>query len=320
MTMDFPILISLLAFVMVLLTSLAVYVYLNSREASKVWRRRVEGQTGTYDAFEPDAGWADSIRRQLSKLLQTLGKSNQPTDQAEILNLRQGLITAGYRSAHAPIVFLGAKLLCAMVTLLSLVLIPHKWLGFPSTTNLIVFYVLAAGAGYYAPVLWLRSAIGQRKQTIMRALPDALDLMVVCVEAGLGLDQAINRVADEIKLSHQELSEEFHLLGLELRAGVARTDALRNLSRRIDLEEIKSLIALLVQTDRFGTSIGQALRVHSEGMKVSRQMKAEERAAKIPVKLLLPLILFIFPSVFIAIMGPGAIRIIRTLLPGLGQH
>jgi tight adherence protein C len=184
---------------------------------------------------------------------------------------------------------------------------------------LLVFYVLAAGGGYYAPGFWLRSAIGRRKQTIMRALPDALDLMVVCVEAGLGLDQAINRVAEEIKFSHKELSEEFHLLGLELRAGVARTDALRNLSRRVDLEEIKSLIALLVQTDRFGTSIGQALRVHSEAMKVSRQMKAEERAAKLPVKLLFPLLFFIFPSLFIVIIGPAVIKVIRTLLPSMGQ-
>jgi len=210
--------------------------------------------------------------------------------------------------------------LCALLALLGFAIIPHQWLGFPGTTNLIMYYVVAAGAGYYAPALWLRRTISRRKETIMRALPDALDLMVVCVEAGLGLDQAINRVADEIKLSHKELSEEFHLLGLELRTGVARTDALRNLSRRVDLEEIKSLIALLVQTDRFGTSIGQALRVHSDAMKVSRQMKAEERAAKIPVKLLLPLILFIFPSVFVAILGPGVIRIIRTLLPSLGQH
>jgi len=183
-----------------------------------------------------------------------------------------------------------------------------------------MYYVLAVGAGYYAPAVWLRNTISRRQQTIMHALPDALDLMVVCVEAGLGLDQAINRVADEIKLAHKELSEELHLLGLELRAGVARVDALRNLSRRIPIDEIKSLIALLVQTDRFGTSIGQALRVHSDAMRISRQMKAEERAAKIPVKLLLPLILFIFPSVFIAILGPGVIRIIRTLLPALGQH
>jgi tight adherence protein C len=318
--MDFPILISVLAFVMCLLASFAVYTYLNLREASKVWSRRVEGRAEALDVSPLDAVVGHSLKRQFSRLLQTLGKANQPTDQAEILNLRQALITAGYRSAHAPLLFLGVKILCAIVALLSLALVPHKWLGFPSTTNLVMFYVLAAGAGYYAPALWLRSTIGRRKQTIMRALPDALDLMVVCVEAGLGLDQAINRVAEEIKLSHKELSEEFHLLGLELRAGVARTDALRHLSRRIDLEEVKSLIALLVQTDRFGTSIGQALRVHSEGMKVSRQMKAEERAAKIPVKLLLPLILFIFPSIFIAILGPGAIRIIRTLLPTLGQQ
>jgi tight adherence protein C len=317
--MDFPIIISLLAFVMCLLASLAVYTYLNKREASKVWNRRVEGRPETLDATE-DAGLGQSIKRKLSELLHSLGKTNQPTDQQEVLNLRQALITAGYRSAHAPFSFLGSKLLCALLMLLSFSLIPHQWLGFPSTTNLVMYYVLAAGAGYYAPALWLRSTIGRRKETIMRALPDALDLMVVCVEAGLGLDQAINRVADEIKLSHKELSEEFRLLGLELRTGVARTDALKNLSRRIDLEEIKSLIALLVQTDRFGTSIGQALRVHSEAMKVSRQMKAEERAAKIPVKLLLPLILFIFPSVFIAIIGPGAIKIIRTLLPTLGQQ
>jgi len=317
--MDFPIIISLLAFVMCLLASLAVYTYLNSREASKVWSRRVQGQSETVDSPE-NGGLGQSIKRELSNLLRSLGKANQPTDQQEVLNLRQALITAGYRSAHAPIIFLGGKILCALSVLLSFAVIPHKLLGFPSTTNLIMFYVVAAGAGYYAPALWLRSAIDRRQQTIMRALPDALDLMVVCVEAGLGLDQAINRVADEIKLSHKELSEEFHLLGLELRTGVGRTDALRNLSRRIDLDEIKSLIALLVQTDRFGTSIGQALRVHSDAMKVSRQMKAEERAAKIPVKLLLPLILFIFPSVFIAIIGPGAIRIIRTLMPTFGQQ
>jgi tight adherence protein C len=317
--MDFAIIISLLAFVMCLLASLAVYTYLNTREASKVWNRRVEGRSEILDANE-DSGLGQSMKRKLSELLHSLGKTNQPTDQQEVLNLRQALITAGYRSAHAPVIFLGSKILCALLVLLSFALIPHQWLGFPSTTNLIMYYVLAAGAGYYAPALWLRSTIDRRQQTIMRALPDALDLMVVCVEAGLGLDQAINRVADEIKLSHKELSEEFHLLGLELRTGVARTDALRNLSRRIDLDEIKSLIALLVQTDRFGTSIGQALRVHSDSMKVSRQMKAEERAAKIPVKLLLPLILFIFPSVFIAIIGPGAIKIIRTLLPTLGQQ
>lgn len=318
--MDFPIIISLLAFVMCVLASLAVYTYLNSREASKVWNRRVEGRSETVDATAEEARWGQSVKRQLSELLQTVGKTNQPTDQKEILNLRQALITAGYRSVHAPVMFLGAKILCALLVLLSFAVIPHKWLGFPSATNLIMFHVIAAGAGYYAPALWLRSTIDRRQQTIMRALPDALDLMVVCVEAGLGLDQAINRVADEIKLSHKELSEEFRLLGLELRAGVARTDALRNLSRRIDLDEIKSLIALLIQTDRFGTSIGQALRVHSDAMKVSRQMKAEERAAKIPVKLLLPLILFIFPSVFIAVLGPGAIRIIRTLLPTLGHQ
>src|SRR5690348_14679702 len=147
--MDFPIIISLLAFVMCLLASLALYTYLNTREVSKVWSRRVEGRSETLGSPSQDTGWGQSIKRRLFDLLHNLGKTNQSTDQKEVLNLRQALITAGYRSAHTPVIFLGAKILCALSVLLSFAVIPHKWLGFPSTTNLIMFYVIAAGAGYY---------------------------------------------------------------------------------------------------------------------------------------------------------------------------
>jgi len=182
----------------------------------------------------------------------------------------------------------------------------------------LALYVGAASAGYFLPMLWLRYAVSARKDKLLKAFPDALDLMVVCVEAGLGLDAAIGRVSSEIKFVHPELAEEFNLVSLELRTGLSRLEALKNLSRRIDLEEVGSLVALLVQTDKFGTSVGQALRVHSDSMRVNRQLRAEELAAKLPVKLLFPLVFFIFPSLFVVVVGPAGIKIARILLPAMG--
>jgi tight adherence protein C len=159
--------------------------------------------------------------------------------------------------------------------------------------------------------------ISNRKEKMQQGLPDALDLMVVCVEAGTGLDAAINRVGEEMKLSNEVLSEEFRLMSMELRAGKQRRNALKNLALRTDLEDVSSLVTLLIQTEKFGTSLAQALRVHSDSMRTKRFQKAEEIAAKLPVKLMFPLVLFIFPSIFVVILGPAAIRIFRTLFPAL---
>jgi tight adherence protein C len=317
--METPIVIALLAFLVCLLGSLAIYAHFNSREAVQTWKRRVENRL---DAGGPglDQHWMDSLKARFTHLIKSLGTMVQPSNETDLRTIRHSLITAGYRHPHAPLLFLGSKLFMAIALLLGTTLIPAKALGFPGFSTLIIYYVLAAFLGYYLPEYWLRWTIGARKQRILHALPDALDLLVVCVEAGLGLDQAINRVGEEIKFAHRDLSDEFALLALELRTGVTRTEALRNLSHRIDLEEFKNLAALLIQTDRFGTSIGQALRVHSDAMKVSRRMKAEELAAKLPVKLLFPLLFFIFPNLFIAVLGPAAIRVIRTLLPALSPH
>ena len=142
--------------------------------------------------------------------------------------------------------------------------------------------------------------------------------MVVCVEAGLGLDAAIQRVGQEMKLTHKVLHEEFALVNFGLQAGQTRQVALKNLSLRIDLEEVSNFVAMLIQTDKFGTSVAQALRVHADAMRLKRRQKAEELAMKIPVKLLFPLIFFIFPSLFVVIMGPAGIQIFRTLLPAMG--
>jgi len=159
--------------------------------------------------------------------------------------------------------------------------------------------------------------IAKREEKILEGFPDALDLMVVCVEAGIGLDAAITRVGEEMKLSNKVLYEEFKLLSLELRAGKQRRDALRNLAMRTDMEDVSSLVTLLIQTDKFGTSIAQALRVHSDSMRTKRYQRAEELATKLPVKMVFPLIVFIFPSIFVTVLGPAIIQIFRILLPRL---
>src|SRR5215510_6391487 len=318
--MDMPIIVALITFLAITLGSTAVYFYFTSRQAVQTWRRRADGTSVASESEADPESVIDELKAQLQVVLEWFGKLNQPSNIEDVRATRRKLITAGYRSGKASVFFLGAKLFLAVVIVCVLTLIPAKLLGFPTASKLTFFYVLAAACGYYAPVLWLRRAIAQRKDALQRAIPDALDLMVVCVEAGLGLDQAIGRVGEEIKLTHPALSDELQLLSLELRTGVSRQEALRNLAQRTDLEDIRNLVALLIQTDRFGTSIGQALRVHADSMRTTRRLKAEELAAKLPVKLLLPLIFFIFPSILIVVIGPAAIKAVRLLFPALSGH
>src|SRR5215831_4468801 len=318
--MDVPLVIAVITFLAVMLASCALFLYLNSRGAAQTWRRRAEGNHAATEADATDGGLAEELMTQLRALLEWFGRLNQPSKSEDIRATKRMLVTAGYRSGKAPIMFLGARLLSAIVIVVPLAMIPAKLLGFPTLTNLLLLYVVGAACGYYAPKIWLTRAIATRKDAIQRAVPDALDLMVVCVEAGLGLDQAIGRVGEEIKRTHLALNDELQLLSLELRTGVSRQEALRNLAQRTDLEDIKSLVALLVQTDRFGTSVGQALRVHADSMRTTRRLKAEELAAKLPVKLLLPLIFFIFPSILVVTIGPAAIQMVRVFFPALIVH
>jgi tight adherence protein C len=315
--MDMPIVVAVISFVAVMLASSAVFLYFNSKETLQAWRRRAGGTSVAIESVPGIAGVTEQAMARLHALLEWFFKINQPSNIEEVYATRRQLIHAGYRSAKAPMLFIGAKLLLAVMSAFLIAMIPAKALGFPSVSNLTFYYVLAAACGYYAPVMWLRRAIAIRKDALQRAIPDALDLMVVCVEAGLGLDQAIGRVGEEVLRTHPKLSDELSLLALELRTGVSRQEALRNLAHRTDLDEVRNLVALLVQTDRFGTSIGQALRVHADAMRTTRRLKAEELAAKLPVKLLFPLIFFIFPSMFIVLLGPACIKMIRVLFPTL---
>ena len=168
--------------------------------------------------------------------------------------------------------------------------------------------------GFYIPDLWLKHKIKKRKDKIRKSLPDALDLMVICVEAGMGINAALNRVSQDIALSGPELHEELKLTSLEIQAGMTREQALRNLGKRVNLEDVRNLVALLVQTDKFGTSMASTLRVYADAFRTKRFQIAEERAAKLPVKLLFPCVLFIFPSIFVVTAGPAFVLLLRSLM------
>jgi tight adherence protein C len=315
--MNIPLLIASLIGSSVLLTCFGISSHLRTRKTINERLKRVMSFDDTAPVVDTRVGYA-TPQGPVVRFLGALGEANKPQSEEEVSDVRRSLIQAGYRGPDTPLILFGAKLCLAIVLAGVFALIRAFALTTLAYMHTMLFFVLAAVIGFYTPTMWLQMTTRRRKRKIVEGFPDALDLMVVCVEAGLGLDAAISRVGEELQLTHPVLSEEFKLLKLELQVGVTREKALRNLGLRTDLEDINSLVALLIQTDRFGTSVAQALRVHSEAMRTRRYQRAEEQAAKLPVKLLLPLIFFIFPSLFIVILGPAVIQVIRILLPTLG--
>jgi tight adherence protein C len=229
---------------------------------------------------------------------------------------RVKFLKAGIRHKKAGVIFWGVKCFLTILFFIIFLVLRFSVYKIMSSQLTIALGVLIPFFGFYLPDIWLRQKTDKRKEKLLKALPDAFDLLVVCVEAGMGLDESINRVAKEIKLQSPELSDELLFLGLELRAGKSRPAALRNLAVRTNLEEVKNLVTLLIQADKFGTSIADTLRVYSDSFRTERFQRAEEIAAKMPVKLILPLILFIFPALFIVIIGPAVISIYRNFILG----
>jgi tight adherence protein C len=241
-----------------------------------------------------------------------------PKEGWENSQLRIRFMNAGYRSETAPMVFFVAKTVLTFV--LPAIFILYMMISgadYPADLMLL-FIITSAGLGYFLPNVFLERRIAYRKREILDSFPDAMDLIIVCVESGLGLDAALARVSEEMHMISPILGEELHLINLELRAGSSRERALRNLALRTGVEDIDTLVAMLVQSDRFGTSVAQALRVHAENLRVKRRLRAEEAAAKIALKLLFPLIFFIFPSMLLVLLGPALISINRILLPAMG--
>jgi tight adherence protein C len=251
-------------------------------------------------------GWIQGLARRGAAWF---GELVKPREAQELSKTKSALVQAGYRQPSAVEIYWGIK---AGAALAGLVLGALAAMSGRLPGQYKMFAVIGLTAlGFYLPGLILDARVKARQKAIQRSLPDALDMLVVCVEAGMGLDAAIFRVYQELAYKDPILSSELRLLTYELRAGKSRREALKNLSSRIGLEDVGSLVAMLIQTDMFGTSIAQTLRVYADSMRTKRFQLAEELAAKLPVKLLLPLIFFIFPTLLIVILGPAGIRIVQ---------
>lgn len=263
---------------------------------------------------KPASDWVAKV----AKLSSPLAKLSVPDEGWENSVLRTRFMNAGFRGEHAPMIYFGAKTLLAIAAPLLLWLILLVFTTELSRNAMLSYLLAASATGFYLPNLILSRIVRERQLKIFESFPDALDLMTVCIEAGLAIDAAIARVADEMATSAPAVSEELHLVTLELRAGNSKEKALRNLAMRTGVDDVETLVSMLIQAERFGTSIADSLRVHAEGLRTKRRQKAEETAAKISLKLLFPLIFCIFPALMLVLLGPAMIQIYRVLLPTMG--
>ena len=296
----------ILTFLSVGFLIVAIYYNVEYQRGQWIFKRRMS----KYDKEKVQVEKA-KVGNFFTTLLGLLGNIVKPKPE-EVSKLEKSFLQAGFRK-NISMIFFGSKV--AMALLLPILFFFVKVSAFKAMPALqFTFATLAlAMIGFYFPNVWISKRIAQRKDQIFKGFPDALDLMVVCVEAGTSLDAAIAKVGDEMALGNKTLSNEFKLLSLELRAGKSRKEALQNLAHRCNLDDINSLVTLLIQTDKFGTSVAQALRVYSDSMRTTRQQKAEEQAAKLPVKMIFPMIFFLFPALAVVVLGPGMIRMVKAL-------
>ena len=252
----------------------------------------------------------------LKDAFSSLGASMQPKSELEQNGLKVKLANAGFRSEAASTIYLGLRLATMAICLIPTLIWATVAKGF--TLDALYYIVFVTGVGFYVPNIALTLIIKDRKQKIFLSLPDALDLLVVCVESGLGLDAGLRKVTEEMKDHAKVICEELSLANLQLQMGRPRREVLHDLGVRTGVDDVKSLAAILIQADRFGASIAQALRVQSDSMRTKRRQAAEEKAAKTAVQLIFPLVLFIFPGIFVVLVGPAAITMVREMFPAMG--
>jgi tight adherence protein C len=246
----------------------------------------------------------DSFSQVASSVSRVVGPIRRVLGLSENTQLVRRLALAGYRHPDAAEIFYAVKLFAPVVGALLA--------GFVIRQDPIFWFAVLAVLGFLAPDFWLSTAIGRRRERVRLSLPEALDLLVICMEAGLGMDQALIRVGNELKLSHPDLSDEFMLINMEQRTGKPRIEAWRSMAQRMNLEIINSFVNMLVQTERFGTPISRSLATFADALRTKRRQTAEQMAAKTTIKLIFPLVLFIFPSMFIVLLAPAIISILRS--------
>ncbi len=254
----------------------------------------------------------DKFQAKVTQAANKLGKSLKPSNESDLGKLRLELLNAGFRGENAVAVYQGLKFFALLLCLV--IAAPFVMSKFGMNRSSMTYMVAAAGLGYYLPGVIVGQIKKRRMEAIFLGLPDAIDLMVVCVEAGLGLDIAMRRVTTELATACPSLCEEFAISNFQVQMGRARREVLRDLGIRTGVDDLRSLAAVIIQAEKFGSSIGSALRVQSDSMRVKRRQLAEERAAKTAVKIMIPLVLFIFPGVFVVLVGPAALTISEKMM------
>ncbi len=262
-----------------------------------------------------EGGRGDAMSRVLEKATPALAKPLQPKNEAEQGKLKVRLQNAGFRQEGAASIFLGLKIIGLAIGFM--LCGGGMLISSGMTQNTLMYTIMGAGLLFYVPDIIILLIKRSRQQKIFLSLPDALDLMVVCVEAGLALDQAMRKVNEEMSKIYPVIAEEFGLCNLQLQMGRARADVLRELGTRTGVEDVRALVGILIQADKFGSSIAQALRVQSDAMRTRRRQLAEEKAAKTAVKLIFPLVMFIFPGIFVVLVGPAAIMWVQKAAPSM---
>jgi len=289
-----------------------------SNEGEDAIKRRMSGRKATDETGGARQKAKESVAKRVMETVAPIAvRPSMRQDAEEMSKLRIKLATAGYRGERAPTTFLASKTIVAVcVGAAAAAYALAKGLSLPNAAGAIM---IGAGIGFLLPDLWLSSAMQKRKEQIRHGLPDTLDMLVISVEAGLGLDAALQRVADEMKDVHAVLTQELQIVAMEGQMGIPRAEALGNFATRSGLDEARSLVAIINQAERFGTSIARALRNQSDALRTKRRQAAEEKAQKTTVKLMAPLILFIFPAIFVVLAGPAALKMIEALsnTPGL---
>jgi tight adherence protein C len=289
--------VALLTFVAIFVVALSIGVVIASRSeaTARLSAAIAEGDQENWLGRLKSRGAGDSIRAIFEPFNRILPKTAQEVSVAQ-----KRLIRAGYREEGHLRIFHGSKVVVPIAAAI--------FVAVSGTTEYIapfMAYISALGLGYLAPDFWLGNRIKKRQTEIRLSLPDFLDILVVCVEAGLSMDQALAKTSSELKVSHPEISDETGLLILEQRSGLPRAEAWRNLAERVDLEAVRTLVTSIIQADQFGTSISKTLRIYSEGLRTRRRQEVEEKAAKTAIKLVFPLVFFIFPALFVVALGPS---------------
>ncbi|KAI3592626.1 Type II/IV secretion system protein TadC, associated with Flp pilus assembly [Cupriavidus sp. U2] len=273
---------------------------------------RIASETGS---FTGDAGQRQALIDTIVRWAQPVSRLSLPKEGWEHSQLRIRFMNAGWRNANAAPLYFAAKTLLAVALPMLGLVATASTPAFQQESAMFAMLAVLAAIGYYIPNILLSRKVATRQRTVFEEFPDVIDLLTVCVEAGLGLDAALMRVADELALRCPVLADELQLMLLELRSGFSKEKALGNLSLRTGVEDVDKFASMLVQADRFGTSLGESLRVLSDMLRTKRRMRAEEQAAKIALKLLFPLIFTIFPTLLLVLLGPAFIQIYRVLLP-----